>query len=60
MHSTASWQGVAPKVYTENTDVLRGSKRFLSEQCSFHPGCLFDIGDDTDTTQLYGDYNKPI
>ena len=23
-----------------------------------NPGCLFDIGDYT--TQLYGDYNKPI
>ena len=29
------------------------------EQCSFHPGWLFDIGDYV-TTQLYGDDNKPM
>ena len=27
------------------------------EQCSFHPGWLFDIG--KYTTQLYRDYNNP-
>ena len=30
------------------------------EQCSIHPGCLFDIGDDIPPENKYGPYKKPI
>ena len=35
--------------------ILRDEPRVSFEQCSFHPGWLFDIWDDY-TTQLCGDY----
>ena len=38
--------------------ILHIELELSDEQCSRAPGWLFGIGDYT--TQLYGDYNKPI